>query len=194
MIAKLRGKIDTLKPTELILDVKGVGYHLFIPFTTYEELQNEAEASLHVYTYIREDQLKLFGFHDEGMKELFSILLNISGIGPSMAISIISGISAGRLVESVKMDDASSLVKIPGIGKAKAEKLIFELKRKIKKLENFSVGMVKPAPVSNDAVDALITLGFDEKRSTSTVSKITEENPGFTLEQLIKEALKQLSG
>jgi Holliday junction DNA helicase RuvA len=194
MIAKLRGKIDTLKPTELTLDVNGVGYHLFIPITTYEELLNMAEASLHVFTYIREDQMKLFGFHDEGMKELFAILLNVSGIGPSMAISIISGISAGRLVESVKMEDTSSLVKIPGIGKAKAEKLVFELKRKVKKLETFSAGEEKPAPASSDAVDALITLGFDEKRSTSTVSKISEENPGFTLEQLIKEALKELSG
>ncbi len=194
MIAKLRGKIDTLKPTELILDVSGVGYHLFIPITTYEELQNRSEAALYVYTYLREDQLKLFGFHDEGMKELFAILLNISGIGPSMAISIISGISPGRLMESVRTEDPSSLVKIPGIGKAKAEKLIFELKRKIKKLEIFSAGTANPAPVSSDAVDALVTLGFDEKRSTSTVSKITEENPGFTLEQLIKEALKQLSG
>lgn len=194
MIAKLRGKIDTLKPTELTLDVNGVGYHLFIPITTYEELQNKAEASLHVFTYIREDQLKLFGFHNEGMKELFTILLNISGIGPSMAISIISGITAGRLVESVKMEDTSSLVKIPGIGKAKAEKLVFELKRKVKKLENFTAGEEKHTPASNDAVDALITLGFDEKRSTSVVNKITGENPGYTLEQLIKEALKELSG
>ena len=193
MIAKLRGKIDELKPTELILDVNGVGYQLHIPFTTYEEIQGEKEITVFVHTHHKEDQLRLFGFHNEKSKNLFTILINISGIGPSMALSILSGISISRLIASVKSGNTSSLVKIPGIGKTKAEKLIFELKRKQKKLEQFSETSIEEPSTNNDAVEALVSLGFDESRSYKVVEQILNENPGCSIELIIKEALKYLS-
>ena len=193
MIAKLKGIIDELKPTELILDVNGVGYQLQIPFTTYEKLESQKDITVYVYTLHKEDQLKLFGFYNEKSRSLFSILINISGIGPSMALSILSGISIDRLINSVKSEDTSLLVKIPGIGKTKAEKLIFELKRKQKKLEQFSESSIEEPSTNNDAVEALVSLGFDESKSYKVVEQILKENPGCSIELIIKEALKYLS-
>ena len=194
MIAKLTGKIDELKPTELILDVNGVGYHLSIPISTYEKIQNQNEIQLYVHTLHKEDQFKLFGFFTEHEKKLFSILINISGVGPSIGLSILSGITIDGLIESVKNENMALLTKIPGIGKSKAEKLIFELKRKSKKLESFTkISEGKPS-IRNDAVDALVSLGFDESKSHKAIEDSIKENPNYTLEQIIKESLRYLSG
>ncbi|MCP4131593.1 MAG: Holliday junction branch migration protein RuvA [bacterium] len=193
MIAKLTGKIDELKPTELILDVGGVGYELRIPFTTYEKIQHEKKITLYVYTLHKEDRLELYGFSTEEDKRIFTILLNISGIGPSMGLSLLSGISIERLVDSVKTDNTALLVKIPGIGKSKAEKLIFELKRKIKKLEEFAGTTSEKTSPGNDAVEALVSLGFDEAKAYTIVGDILKKNPEGAIEFVIKEALKFLS-
>ncbi len=194
MIGRLRGIIAQIKPTEMILDVQGVGYRLFIPLSAYEAIQAEkGEVSLFVHTYLKEDQLKLFGFHDETSRNLFSMLINISGIGPSIALSILSGISIARLVESVKSENIAYLVKIPGIGKAKAEKLLFELKRKIRKLEEFTGGVTLESTVSNDAIDALVSLGFDEAKSRKAVIEISGSDGDREVESIIKEALRILS-
>jgi len=193
LIAKLKGRIDELKPTELILDVNGVGYQVFIPFTTYQKIQTQKEAELYVYTLHKEDQFKLFGFATENEKQLFSILLSISGIGPSIALSILSGIESSLLVEAVQNDNIFLLTKIPGIGKSKAEKLIFELKRKIRKLENFSAPVSKNSTIRNDAIEALVSLGFDEGRALKSVNEILEKFNDIPIEALIKNALKNLS-
>lgn len=193
MISKLKGKIDELKPTELILDVHGVGYQVFIPLTTYEAILDNKEIQLYIYTLHKEDQLKLFGFLSDNEKQLFSILLNISGIGPTMALSILSGIEIGLLIDAVKNNNSLILTKIPGIGKNKAEKLIFELKRKIKKLDSFnSMNNLKPS-IRNEAVEALTALGFDELTASNSVNDILEKLNDISLEALIKEALKNLS-
>jgi Holliday junction DNA helicase RuvA len=194
MISKIRGTIDELKPTGVILDVQGVGYGLTIPLSTYEKIQASTEATLHVYTHHKEDHLKLFGFYTEEEKNIFIILLNVSGIGPAMAISILSGITIARLVEAVKTDNPALLTKIPGIGKAKAEKLIFELKRKHKKLAQYA-GKAEERyanTMSNDAVEALVNLGFDENRSAKAVDEILKNNPSGPIEYIIKESLKIL--
>lgn len=193
MIAKLTGKVDELKPTELIIDVNGVGYHLHIPITTYEKILSQKDITVYVYTYHKEDQLKLFGFHDEKLKSLFSILINVSGIGPSMALSILSGISPEMLTESVKTGNVNYLVKIPGIGKTKAEKLIFELKRKMKKLERFAGKNEEKSLTNHDAVEALVSLGFNETKSFEAINQIISGNANISLESLIKEGLKMLS-
>ena len=190
MIAKLHGKIDELKPTEIILDVNGVGYHLNIPFSTYEKIKNADKIKLHVFTHHKEDQFKLFGFFDEKEKNIFSILLNINGIGPSMALSILSGISINMLIEAVKSENTGLLTKIPGIGKAKAEKLIFELRRKLKKLEKFTDKTTAKPSIKYDAVDALVSLGFDEIKATKCIDDVLKQNPDSPLETIIKEALK----
>jgi len=193
MISKIKGKIDELKPTEVVLDVQGVGYGLCIPLSTYEKIQSADEACLYVYTHHREDQLKLFGFFTEEERSLFLMLLNISGIGPAMAISILSGISIHLLVEAVQSENPGLLTKIPGIGKTKAEKLVFELKRKLKKLQSFTGEAVEPNTCKNDAVEALVTLGFDDAKSARAVDEIVKNNPAASVEAIIKDALKLLS-
>ncbi len=194
MIAKLKGKIDELKPTAVILDVNGVGYQLYIPLTTYEKIQREQEVTLHVFTLHKEDQMRLFGFYTEGEKEIFQLLLNISGIGPAMALSVLSGIRIDRLAESVKSENPSMLTGIPGIGKAKAEKLVFELKRKLKKLETYSGTSPQMPSVRNEAVEALMSLGFDETKASRAVDDIIGKFPEITLEHAVKNALKSLAG
>lgn len=193
MIGKLKGRLDELKPTELILDVNGVGYSLSIPFTTYEKIQKQKEISLYVYTLHKEDQLKLFGFFSFQEKQLFSLLLNISGIGPTMALSILSGVEIEMLVEAVKSDNPSILTRIPGIGKNKAEKLIFELKRKINLIEADITAFPKQPSLRNEAVEALVSLGFDELRSSKTIEDIIKKSPDITIENIIKNALINLS-
>ncbi len=193
MIAKIKGAIDELKPTEVILDVNGIGYGLTIPLSTYEKIQAVHEATLYVYTYHKEDQFKLFGFFTENERALFSILLNISGIGPAMAISILSGITISRLVDAVQSESTVLLTKIPGIGNAKAEKLIFELKRKLKKLTSLAGQSDEPRTHKNDAIEALVTLGFDDARSSKIVEELVKKNPDSSIETIIKEALKLLS-
>lgn len=193
MIHKIKGRVDELKPTEVILDVAGVGYGLSIPLSTYEKILLGGEATLYVHTYHREDVFRLFGFISPEERDLFIILLNISGIGPSMALSILSGISISRLVEAVRTENPSILTKIPGIGSAKAEKLVFELKRKLKKLDACA-GVPYPGnPHHRDAVEALVTLGFDEARSARTVDELLRNDATLSLETVIKEALKNLS-
>lgn len=191
MIGWLKGRIESIKPTELILDVNGVGYLLTIPFTTYSQIKDLENTSLYVTTYVREDQLKLFGFHTVSEKKFFEILIRISGVGPSMAVSILSGMSVAELVSFVKEGNIQALTTIPGIGKTKAEKLIFELKRKLKSFENAENGNEKV--LSNDAdeaVEALITLGFDGKKISSMVNEIIKKEGSLPVEEIIKKVLK----
>ncbi len=193
MISKLKGIVDELKPTELILDVNGTGYQVLIPFPTYEKIKDDINISLHIFTYHKEDSLKLYGFYTKDEKNLFMILINISGIGPAMALSILSGISIPELLQAVKNDNPSMLIKIPGIGNTKAEKLIFELKRKIKKLEEFSIDIPSKPSIKNDAVEALTSLGFDESKSIKLIEAILSENADASIENVVKTALKKLS-
>jgi len=192
MIARLTGKVDVLSPTEIIVDVNGVGYEVTIPFSTFEKIENKKEAVLHVHTLHKEDQFRLFGFSSLNERDIFRILLNVNGVGPAMAISLLSGLSVERLVDAVKNQNTGILTKIPGIGKSKAEKLIFELSRKVKKLEEFSGASSEGASTMGDAVDALMALGFDENKASKCISEILKEGENMTIEELIKEALKVL--
>lgn len=194
MIAKLTGKVDVLRPTELILDVHGVGYNLSIPFTTFEHIKNSTEISLFVYTLHKEDQMRLFGFHSEVEKDLFAILISVSGIGPAIALSILSSISPSRLKEAVAMEHPLLLTGIPGIGKTKAEKIVFELKRKMKNLEVITDDISPHGNAHRNAVDALITLGYDENRSVKTVNAVVNNKPDMSVEDIIKESLKMFAG
>ncbi len=192
MIAKLTGRVEVLSPTEIIVDVNGVGYEISIPFSTFEKIENRKETSLYIHTLHKEDQFRLFGFITVHERDLFRTLLNINGIGPAMAISLLSGLSVERLVDAVKNQNSGILTKIPGIGKSKAEKLIFELSRKVKKLEQFSGTGEEHVSAGNDAVEALMALGFEEQKSSKCVSEILKNNENMTIEELIKEALKIL--
>jgi len=192
MIGKLRGKPEDLKANSLIINVGGVGYSVIIPFSTYESILNLQEVVLYIHTIHKEDQFKLYGFFTIEEKEIFSLLLSISGIGPSMALAILSGLSVQELINVVKESNIFQLTKIPGIGKNKAEKLLFELNRKIKKIEELSGSPVKSISLRNEAVEALVSLGFDEKRSCLMIDEIRKENPDAAIEFIIKTALRRL--
>ncbi|MCX7679394.1 MAG: Holliday junction branch migration protein RuvA [Spirochaetes bacterium] len=193
MIAHLKGKPIELKPTEVILDVGGVGYHLHIPVSTYEKIKSASEVALHVHTYLREDSLRLFGFATLEEKNLFMEILNISGIGPAIALALLSGISLSGIVAAVREQNMATLLKIPGIGKNKAEKILFELKRKINKLEKLIHETVEDASTRNDAIEALISLGFDDKKASNVVDSILAKNPTIGLQELVRDALKVFS-
>ena len=192
MIGKLHGKIEDLKVNSLIINVNGVGYSVVISFSTYESILNLEEVTLYIHTIHKEDTFKLYGFSTLEEKEIFSLLLGISGIGPSMALAILSGLSIGELINVIKESNISRLIKIPGIGKSKAEKLLFELNRKIKKIEEFNASPVKSVSIRNEAVEALVSLGFDEKRSGLMIDEIRKENPDAAIEFIIKSALRRL--
>jgi Holliday junction DNA helicase RuvA len=193
MIGKLTGIVEDLKPTEMILDVNGVGFELTIPFSTYEKIQNEKSVTLLVHTIHKEDQFRLFGFYTKIEKDIFRSLINVSGIGPAMAISVLSGITPERLIDAIKSENPVLLTKIPGIGKTKAEKLVFELKRKLPLLERIA-GPSNSAPSKkSDAVEALVALGFDENKSVKCINEITLLKGEIGIEEIIKEALKLIS-
>ncbi|HOO73085.1 MAG TPA: Holliday junction branch migration protein RuvA [Spirochaetota bacterium] len=193
MIARLTGTIAELKPTEVILDIQGVGYQVMIPFSTYEKICSGERASLHIYTLHKEDQFKLYGFFSEEEKKIFSLLLDISGIGPSMALSILSGMSIPDLIDAVKNGNTHLLVKIPGIGKSKAEKLVFELSRKTKKLDELNITSRAERSVRRDVIEALHSLGFEENKISPVIDEILKEDPEVSLEKAVKEALRRLS-
>jgi len=193
MIAKIKGTIDELKPTEVIVDVAGIGYRCLIPFSTYEKLLGVREVCLHTVTYHREEHLKLYGFFTSAEREMFAILTGVSGVGPAMALSILSGIRLGELVDALVKKNIAPLVRIPGIGKTKAEKLVFELARKIKKFEHLVDDIAPLSRVRDEAVEALVSLGFDEDRSGRAVNHLLEDEPEAGIETVIKKALQVLS-
>jgi len=193
MIGRLKGIVDDLKPTEMILDVNGVGFELTIPFSTYEKIQGEKSVTLLVHTIHKEDQFRLFGFHSKIEKDIFKSLINVSGIGPAMAIAVLSGITPERLIEAIRSQNPVLLTKIPGIGKTKAEKLVFELKRKLPQLERIAGPVSNTPSKTSDAVEALVALGFDESKSVKCVNEITAAKGEIGIEEIIKEALKLIS-
>ncbi len=165
MIAHLRGQILSKAPNAVLLECGGVGYELAISVATYTELGEPGkQAALHVHTHVREDALLLFGFKEFTEKRLFEKLLTISGIGPKLAITVLSGISAERLVGAIRGGDHGTLTKIPGIGKKTAERVVLELKDKLDDLPGYKVTdePVRPSlgAVAEDVLSALINLGY----------------------------------
>jgi holliday junction DNA helicase RuvA len=164
VIAHIRGKLLYKIPNYVVIDCGGVGYELTISVATYTELRDVgAEAVLHVHTHVREDALQLYGFHEVTEKLLFEKLLTISGIGPKLAITVLSGISAERLVGAIRGGDHATLTKIPGIGKKTAERIVLELKDKLDGLAGGGTGVDAPASlgtVADDVLSALVNLGY----------------------------------
>ncbi len=164
MIAHLRGLILSKSPSSVVLDCNGVGYELAISVTTFTDLANEgAEAKLHVHTHVREDALALFGFSELTEKRLFEKLLTISGIGPKLALTVLSGISAERLVGTIRAADHATLTKIPGIGKKTAERVVLELKDKLDDMTGVApqhAAAPSLGAVADDVLSALVNLGY----------------------------------
>ena len=184
MIAHLRGQILAKSPNSVILDVNGVGYELAISVATFSEIGAEgAQAKLHVHTHVREDALLLFGFAEPAEKLLFEKLLTISGIGPTLAIKVLSGISSERLVGAIRGGDHATLTKIPGIGKKTAERVVLELKDKLDDMVGFTPASDAPqslGAVADDVLSAMVNLGYPRpprRRPSNTPPKTPPSPP-----------------
>ena len=200
MIASIKGLMSHKSATEIIVDVNGIGYRLFVPLSTFYVLPEIGESvSLNVYTHVKEDALQLFGFHTPEEKKIFQLMISVSGIGPRLAMNILSGVSARDLSEALAAGNLAKLMNIPGIGRKMAERLVFELKDKVIKLAEDSAITVSgsdKAPhesVMDDALSALINLGYKNNLAKQALEKVTQEkSEGITLEELLKQTLKML--
>jgi Holliday junction DNA helicase RuvA len=196
MIAFLRGRVFDKQPSRVVLDVNGVGYEVFVPLSTYYGIGDVGtEASLHVHTHVREDALQLFGFLTTLEETLFERLIGISGIGPKLAVAVLSGIESGELVGAVQRADIARLTRIPGVGKKTAERIVLELKDRLKGLLPASgatdAGAVSGDRLRDDLVSALENLGYHRPLAERAVDA-GQSSPGDTFEDALKSALREL--
>lgn len=200
MIAALTGRLALKAPSHVTLDVQGVGYEVFIPLSTFYALPDLNEsASLSVYTHLREDAIQLYGFITALEKDSFILLTGISGIGPKLALSVLSALNVPDLVSAIQAGDVEKLASVPGIGKKTAARIALELKDKVERLR------VTPAPIpqtaggppgrlQDDALSALVNLGYKAADVKEAIARAAQVRPDpIPLTELIREALKDLA-
>lgn len=197
MIAHLQGTLISKSPVAVVVDVRGVGYLVHAPLSTYYALPAEGgEVTLKIHTHVREDAIKLYGFLTGEELVIFEKLIGISKVGPRLALSILSGMPPGELVTAVMNNDVARLATIPGIGRKTAERLTLEMRNKFQDLAD---GIAHPAgketnSVLDDALSALVNLGYRRPEAEKALKALWEERGGgVMLEQLIKESLNRLS-
>ncbi|WP_425914497.1 Holliday junction branch migration protein RuvA [Pseudomonas sp. GWSMS-1] len=198
MIGRLRGTLAEKQPPHVIVDINGLGYELEVPMTTLYRLPPVGEPlTLHTHLVVREDAHLLYGFFEKRERELFRELIRLNGVGPKLALALMSGLEVDELVRCVQAQDTSVLVKIPGVGKKTAERLLVELKDRFKAWDvvpGMSPLVAEPraggavSSAENDAVSALISLGYKPQEASRAVSAIKEE--GLSSEDMIRRALK----
>lgn len=194
MIGYLKGKIISKKPTKIIIDVGGVGYLVNISISTFEKIADREEISLYTYLSVKEDALDLYGFYSLAEKEMFELLISVSGIGPKTAQSILSGIQIEDLKEALRTANISRMISVPGIGRKTAERMMVELRDKVESLiETAADVSIGASNVRSDAVAALMNLGYNQKVADRTVRAIIDRNPNISIEDLVKEALAVLN-
>ena len=197
MIAYIRGTLAEKDPTRVVIEAAGVGYELIISLSTYESLPREgSEAKLLTYHCVREDDEQLFGFASEQEKEMFVKLTSVSGVGPKIAISILSGSTLSELALAISTNDAKRISSIKGVGKKTAEKICVELRDKVSALDAAALvdrsgaGTMETA-VLRDAVAALRALGFNEETSSKMVADVLAKDPAVdSVEKIVRLALK----
>jgi holliday junction DNA helicase RuvA len=197
MIGLLRGRLLEKRPNQVILDVGGVGYLVAVPLSTFAALgELHAEVTLLIHTHVREDALALYGFLSAREKHLFELLLGASGVGPSLALKILSGMNVEELVPAIRTGDLARLTKIPGVGRKTAERMVVELKDK---LEAVAVEAEKPAAATSpagaeaDVKSALINLGYDERTADSAVAEAKRQAGSSNFEKLLRASLATLT-
>lgn len=199
MIGQLSGILIEKRPPRLLLDVHGVGYEVEAPMTVFYDLPDTgAELTLHTHFVVREDAQLLFGFASRYERELFRSLIKVNGVGPKMALAILSGIEADRLAACIRDQDTTSLVKVPGIGKKTAERLVIEMSDRLDKLEGAPTAL--PGPVAldaapdarADAIAALEALGYRNKEAAAAVGRAADDGDHGS-EELIRRALRTLA-
>lgn len=196
MIGHLKGTLSAKQPPEILLDVQGVGYELLVPMTTYYQLPTTGEpVSLWTHLSVREDAHTLFGFAQEGERRLFRTLIKVNGIGPKLALSILSAIEPDDFARYIEQESVNQLVKIPGVGKKMAERLVLELKGKLThadgtatELGGLAAAMTEGGDPVDDAESALIALGYKPAQAAKMIKQVRQ--PGLGSDDLIRLALK----
>lgn len=206
MISCLKGELFHKSPEKVTLLVSGVGYEVFLSSASIEKLPQQGEdVFLHIFTYVREDTLSLFGFVDNDEKEMFLLLINVSGVGPRLALSILSGISPVELARAVAAKDVARLTGLSGVGKKTAERLCLDLKDKVgfivsgdEELPDFTTGDQADTSKEKDVVSALVNLGYPQSRAYIALSEVKRRiSPDalaeMRVEDLIRETLRSLA-
>ena len=190
MIAHLRGTLTQKDPARVVVDVQGVGYEVYVPLTTFTALPDPgSEVSIDVHTHVREDVIALYGFSTRRERKIFEKLMTISGIGPKLAVTILSGGSVEDLVGAIKRGDLARLTAIPGVGKKTAERILLELKDK---LQEFTEALPKDG-VQSDVLSALENLGYNRALSESALARAANGDRDLTFDVLFKRALQILT-
>jgi Holliday junction DNA helicase RuvA len=201
VIAHLSGTLLLKQPNAVVIDVGGVGYEVTIPVSSFYDLGEVGDAvALRIYTYVREDTLQLFGFRTGREKELFLRLMTVSGIGPKLAITLLSGMSVDELVPAIRSNDLGRLTSIPGVGRKTAERIVVELRDRMAALSSPEIEAQLAAPVAagvastrDDTVAALLTLGYQKAQAEKVVSRVLEQEKDHSIEHILRQSLKQLS-
>ena len=195
MIDYIKGNITELTPTEVILECCGIGYRILISLQTYEGLNGKSDAKVYIHHYIREDEELYYGFFTKDERELFRLLISVSGIGASTARMMLSSLTAEEIRNAILAEDLNKIKSIKGIGTKSAQRLILELKDKVSKGEGAESNVLfSPSsnPAADEATTALVMLGFTKANVNKAVSSVIKEKPGASLEEIIKLSLKRL--
>jgi Holliday junction DNA helicase RuvA len=198
MIAFLRGRIVDKQPNRIIIDIQGVGYDVHVPLSTFYEIgEVGADVALRVHTHVREDALQLYGFLTELERQLFERLIAISGIGPRLAVAVLSGMDPRDLVTAVQRADVARLTSIPGVGKKTAERIVLELKDRLAQIVMPAAADTAP-PTSGadrlraDLLSALQNLGYHRPQAEKAIDAAVKSMTDATFEQALKSALREL--
>jgi Holliday junction DNA helicase RuvA len=201
LIGHLSGKLIFKQPSQVVLEAGGVGYEVTIPLSTFYEVGDVGtELALFVHTHVREDALQLFGFRTRTEKELFLKLTGVNGVGPKLAITILSGMPVGELIQVISAGDAGRLTAIPGVGRKTAERVAMELRDKLKGIAQaadavaaYTAPASSDAGIVDDAVSALVSLGYPKPLAERTVAAAASESGDRTIEAVLKRSLRRLS-
>jgi Holliday junction DNA helicase RuvA len=198
VIAHLRGRIFEKHPNRLVLDINGVGYDVFVPLSTFYGLgEPGTETALRIHTHVREDALVLYGFATLLEQELFERLIGVSGIGPKVALAVLSGIEPLELIRAIERGDLARLTAIPGVGKKTSERIVLELKDRLPRAHvaavTAGVAPSEPSTVRDDALSALVNLGYHRPLAEKAVESAIKAQPDGGFERTLKQALRELA-
>jgi len=195
MIAHLRGRLLAKHPNQAIVEAGGVGYDVTITVPTFSDLpQLGSEVALHIHTHVREDALALYGFLRPSEKQIFEKLISVSGIGPKLAITILSGMPADEMALAIRGNDVPKLTRIPGIGKKTAERMVLELRDKLPKEALGEVTVLSAtSPVAEDVLSALVNLGYQRPVAERALATASKNGKGVSFDVMFREALAVLS-